>query len=117
MALHAPPWSYPPPQSTLCPPWSHAPPPYPEPHPPIQPPVPLPEPSPCPPLTPYPPPPPRSWQSVYCVLRGGNLSFYKDAKSAGVGAPYHGEPPASLRGARCHPALHYKKRKHVFKLG
>uniref|UniRef100_A0A663FJK9 Spectrin beta chain n=1 Tax=Aquila chrysaetos chrysaetos TaxID=223781 RepID=A0A663FJK9_AQUCH len=61
--------------------------------------------------------PNRSWQSVYCVLRGGNLSFYKDAKSAGVGAPYHGEPPASLRGARCHPALHYKKRKHVFKLG
>ncbi|XP_075382260.1 spectrin beta chain, non-erythrocytic 2 [Mycteria americana] len=61
--------------------------------------------------------PNRSWQSVYCVLRGGSLSFYKDAKSAGVGAPYHGEPPASLRGARCHPALHYKKRKHVFKLG
>ncbi|KAM9251693.1 spectrin beta chain, non-erythrocytic 2 [Cariama cristata] len=61
--------------------------------------------------------PNRSWQSVYCVLRGGNLTFYKDAKSAGAGAPYHGEPPASLPGARCHPALHYKKRKHVFKLG
>uniref|UniRef100_A0A8V5GIT0 Uncharacterized protein n=1 Tax=Melopsittacus undulatus TaxID=13146 RepID=A0A8V5GIT0_MELUD len=62
--------------------------------------------------------PNRSWQSVYCVLRGGSLSFYKDAKSAGgAGAPFHGEPPASLRGARCHPATHYKKRKHVFKLG
>ncbi|KAM6225637.1 LOW QUALITY PROTEIN: spectrin beta chain, non-erythrocytic 2, partial [Porphyrio hochstetteri] len=61
--------------------------------------------------------PNRSWQSVFCVLRGGSLSFYKDARSAGAGAPFHGEPPASLRGARCHPALHYKKRKHVFKLG
>ena len=61
--------------------------------------------------------PPRSWQSVYCVLRGGNLSVYKDAKSASHGAPYHGEPPACLRGAHCHPATDYKKRKHVFKLG
>ncbi|XP_074786327.1 spectrin beta chain, non-erythrocytic 2 [Athene noctua] len=61
--------------------------------------------------------PNRSWQSVYCVLRGGSLSFYKDARSAGVGAPFHGEPPAPLPGARCHPALHYRKRKHVFKLG
>uniref|UniRef100_A0A663FIP0 Spectrin beta chain n=1 Tax=Aquila chrysaetos chrysaetos TaxID=223781 RepID=A0A663FIP0_AQUCH len=104
-----------PPKALCAPPWCSPPP---EPHPPIETSVPLPKPSPCPPLTPYPPfLPPRSWQSVYCVLRGGNLSFYKDAKSAGVGAPYHGEPPASLRGARCHPALHYKKRKHVFKLG
>ncbi|XP_040550177.1 spectrin beta chain, non-erythrocytic 2 isoform X2, partial [Gallus gallus] len=61
--------------------------------------------------------PNRSWQSVYCVLRGGNLSVYKDAKSASHGAPYHGEPPACLRGAHCHPATDYKKRKHVFKLG
>lgn len=54
---------------------------------------------------------------MYCVLRGGNLSVYKDAKSASHGAPYHGEPPACLRGAHCHPATDYKKRKHVFKLG
>ncbi|XP_053908532.1 spectrin beta chain, non-erythrocytic 2 isoform X2 [Cuculus canorus] len=59
----------------------------------------------------------RSWQGVYCVLRGGSLSFHKDAKGAGAGAPFHGEPPAILRGARCQPALAYKKRKHVFRLG
>ncbi|XP_062454825.1 spectrin beta chain, non-erythrocytic 2 [Rhea pennata] len=59
----------------------------------------------------------RSWQNVYCVLRRGSLAFYKDAKNAGLGAPYHGEAPAGLQGARCSVALDYKKRKHVFKLG
>ncbi|KAM4754357.1 LOW QUALITY PROTEIN: spectrin beta chain, non-erythrocytic 2 [Cyanocitta cristata] len=58
----------------------------------------------------------RSWQSLYCVLRGGALSVFKDARGAGAGVPYHGEPPP-LRGARCHPATAYRKRKHVFRLG
>ncbi|XP_071657671.1 spectrin beta chain, non-erythrocytic 2 [Patagioenas fasciata] len=59
----------------------------------------------------------RSWHSVYCVLRGGSLSFHKDARAAGGGVPFHGEPPAPLPGARAHPATHYRKRKHVFRLG
>ncbi|XP_068035128.1 spectrin beta chain, non-erythrocytic 2-like [Anomalospiza imberbis] len=59
----------------------------------------------------------RSWQSLYCVLRGGALSVFKDARGAGAGVPYHGEPPTPLRGARCQPATAYRKRKHVFRLG
>ncbi|XP_074860919.1 spectrin beta chain, non-erythrocytic 2 isoform X2 [Carettochelys insculpta] len=59
----------------------------------------------------------RSWQNVYCVLRKGSLGFYKDAKNANHGVPYHGEVPVSLQGAQCNVALDYKKRKHVFKLG
>uniref|UniRef100_A0A8U7NH73 Uncharacterized protein n=1 Tax=Corvus moneduloides TaxID=1196302 RepID=A0A8U7NH73_CORMO len=55
----------------------------------------------------------RSWQSLYCVLRGGTLSVFKDARGAGAGVPYHGEPPTPLRGARCHPATAYRKRKHA----
>lgn len=39
---------------------------------------------------------PRSWQNVYCVLRRGSLGFYKDAKAASMGVPYHGEVPVSL---------------------
>uniref|UniRef100_A0A8C3V5V0 Spectrin beta chain n=1 Tax=Catharus ustulatus TaxID=91951 RepID=A0A8C3V5V0_CATUS len=66
---------------------------------------------------PNPPVPPRSWQSLYCVLRGGALSVFKDARGAGAGVPYHGEPPTPLRGARCQPATAYRKRKHVFRLG
>uniref|UniRef100_A0A8C4WF71 Spectrin beta chain n=1 Tax=Gopherus evgoodei TaxID=1825980 RepID=A0A8C4WF71_9SAUR len=60
---------------------------------------------------------PRSWQNVYCVLHKGSLGFYKDAKNASHGVPYHGEVPISLQGAQCNVALDYKKRKHVFKLG
>ncbi|KAG7464539.1 hypothetical protein MATL_G00166650 [Megalops atlanticus] len=58
----------------------------------------------------------RSWQNVYCVLRKGNLGFYKDSKSASTGIPYHGEVPVSLAEAVCDVAHDYKKRKHVFKL-
>uniref|UniRef100_A0A674HA16 Calponin-homology (CH) domain-containing protein n=1 Tax=Taeniopygia guttata TaxID=59729 RepID=A0A674HA16_TAEGU len=59
----------------------------------------------------------RSWQSLYCVLRGGVLSVFKDARGAGAGVPWHGETPTPLRGARCQPATAYRKRKHVFRLG
>uniref|UniRef100_A0A3Q2GIH4 Spectrin beta chain n=1 Tax=Cyprinodon variegatus TaxID=28743 RepID=A0A3Q2GIH4_CYPVA len=58
----------------------------------------------------------RSWQNVYCVLRKGNLGFYKDNKSAANGIPYHGEVPIRLDGSVCEIAHDYKKRKHVFKL-
>ena len=64
-----------------------------------------------------PPPTPRSWQNVYCVLRRGSLGFYKDAKAASAGVPYHGEVPVSLARAQGSVAFDYRKRKHVFKLG
>ncbi|XP_072407098.1 spectrin beta chain, non-erythrocytic 1-like isoform X3 [Chiloscyllium punctatum] len=58
----------------------------------------------------------RSWQNVYCVLRNRSLGFYKDAKNASTGIPYHGEVPVSLTDAKCEVAHDYKKRKNVFKL-
>ncbi|XP_074087069.1 spectrin beta chain, non-erythrocytic 2 isoform X1 [Macrotis lagotis] len=59
----------------------------------------------------------RSWQTVYCVLRRSTLGFYKDARAANIGLPYHGEVPVSLARAQGSVALDYRKRKHVFKLG
>uniref|UniRef100_A0A8C4ETZ6 Spectrin beta chain n=1 Tax=Dicentrarchus labrax TaxID=13489 RepID=A0A8C4ETZ6_DICLA len=41
----------------------------------------------------------RSWNNLYCVLKPGQLSAYKDAKSFGHGVTYHGEIPLSLSNA------------------
>uniref|UniRef100_A0A8C8AIR1 Spectrin beta chain n=1 Tax=Otus sunia TaxID=257818 RepID=A0A8C8AIR1_9STRI len=58
----------------------------------------------------------RSWSTRYCVLRGGQLAFFKDAKSRALGLPCHGEEPLGLQDALCEVATGYKKKKHVFKL-
>ncbi|KAK9410404.1 spectrin beta chain erythrocytic [Crotalus adamanteus] len=58
----------------------------------------------------------RSWNTLYCVLRNNELTFYKDAKSLALGVPYHGEEPFRLKNALCEVAADYKKKKHVFKL-
>lgn len=58
----------------------------------------------------------RSWSTRYCVLRGGELAFFKDAKSRALGVPCQGEEPLGLRDARCQVAAGYKKKKHVFTL-
>ncbi|XP_013917103.1 PREDICTED: spectrin beta chain, erythrocytic isoform X1 [Thamnophis sirtalis] len=58
----------------------------------------------------------RSWNTLYCVLRNSELTFYKDAKSLALGVPYHGEEPFRLKNALCEVAADYKKKKHVFKL-
>uniref|UniRef100_W5N7P3 Spectrin beta chain n=1 Tax=Lepisosteus oculatus TaxID=7918 RepID=W5N7P3_LEPOC len=58
----------------------------------------------------------RSWNSLYCVLKPGELSCYKDAKSFYLGVTYHGEDPLSLSDAVCEILTNYKKKKHVFKL-
>lgn len=50
------------------------------------------------------------------MLRGGQLAFFKDAKSRALGQPCHGEEPLGLRDALCEVAAGYKKKKHVFKL-
>lgn len=58
----------------------------------------------------------RSWNSLYCVLKPGQLSAYKDAKSFGHGVTYHGEDPLSLASATWEVLTNYKKKKHVSKL-
>lgn len=58
----------------------------------------------------------RSWNNLYCVLKPGRLSAYKDAKSFGQGATYHGEEPLTLTSASWEVLTNYKKKKHVFKL-
>ncbi|XP_018330207.1 spectrin beta chain isoform X2 [Agrilus planipennis] len=60
----------------------------------------------------------RSWDKVYTVLRGMQLAFYKDSKTA-KSAPdqtYKGEMPLSLHKANASIASDYKKKKHVFRL-
>uniref|UniRef100_A0A1A8FCG9 Spectrin beta chain n=2 Tax=Nothobranchius korthausae TaxID=1143690 RepID=A0A1A8FCG9_9TELE len=58
----------------------------------------------------------RSWHNVYCVLKKGQLGFYKDNKTVSSGVTYHGEMPINLEEAVCEIAHDYKKRKNVFKL-
>ncbi|XP_061481708.1 spectrin beta chain, non-erythrocytic 1 isoform X1 [Rhineura floridana] len=58
----------------------------------------------------------RSWHNVYCVINNQEMGFYKDAKAASSGIPYHSEIPVSLKEAVCEVAVEYKKKKHVFKL-
>uniref|UniRef100_A0AAQ6ALL5 Spectrin beta chain n=1 Tax=Amphiprion ocellaris TaxID=80972 RepID=A0AAQ6ALL5_AMPOC len=58
----------------------------------------------------------RSWNNLYCVLKPGQLSAYKDAKSFGHGVTYHGEDPLSLSNASWEMLTNYKKKKHVAKL-
>ncbi|XP_056445790.1 spectrin beta chain, erythrocytic [Gadus chalcogrammus] len=58
----------------------------------------------------------RSWNSLYCVLKLGQLSVYKDSKSFGHAVTFHGEDPLALDGAGWEPLANYKKKKHVFKL-
>ncbi|XP_034050754.1 spectrin beta chain, erythrocytic isoform X1 [Thalassophryne amazonica] len=58
----------------------------------------------------------RSWNSLYCVLKPGQLSAYKDAKSFGHGVTYHGEDALSLSNASWEILPNYKKKKHIAKL-
>ncbi|XP_069392305.1 spectrin beta chain, erythrocytic isoform X2 [Paralichthys olivaceus] len=58
----------------------------------------------------------RSWNNLFCVLKPGHLSTYKDAKSFGHGVTYHGEDPLSLSNATWEILTNYKKKKHVAKL-
>uniref|UniRef100_A0A8C1F108 Spectrin beta chain n=1 Tax=Cyprinus carpio carpio TaxID=630221 RepID=A0A8C1F108_CYPCA len=58
----------------------------------------------------------RSWNNLYCVLKPGQLSAYKDAKSFSHSVTYHGEEPLNLSNASCEILTNYKKKKLVFKL-
>ncbi|XP_054653191.1 spectrin beta chain, erythrocytic isoform X2 [Dunckerocampus dactyliophorus] len=58
----------------------------------------------------------RSWNNLYCVLKLGQLSVYKDGKSVGQGATFHGEEPLLLSNGSWELLTNYKKKKHVAKL-
>lgn len=60
----------------------------------------------------------RSWDKVYCVIRGTQIAFYKDTKSY-KSTPeqyYKGESPMDLTGATVKVAEDYTKKKHVFRI-
>ncbi|KAE8288072.1 Spectrin beta chain, non-erythrocytic 4 Beta-IV spectrin Spectrin, non-erythroid beta chain 3 [Larimichthys crocea] len=54
----------------------------------------------------------KSWVSVYCVLKEGMLTFYKDARNLTV--TYNDEPPVDLSNCTFDPTMGYKKKKNVF---
>lgn len=58
----------------------------------------------------------RSWNNLYCVLKPGHLSIYKDAKSFSHSVTFHGEEPLTLTNSSCEILTNYKKKKQVFKL-
>ncbi|XP_056332566.1 spectrin beta chain, erythrocytic isoform X2 [Danio aesculapii] len=60
--------------------------------------------------------PNRSWNNLYCVLKHGHLSVYKDAKSFSHSVTFHGEEPLTLTNSSCEILTNYKKKKQVFKL-
>ncbi|GLD47219.1 spectrin beta chain, non-erythrocytic 4-like protein [Lates japonicus] len=54
----------------------------------------------------------KSWVNVYCVLKEGKLTFYKDARNHTT--TYNGEPPVDLSNCSFDPSVGYKKKKNVF---
>ncbi|KAI3373399.1 hypothetical protein L3Q82_022005 [Scortum barcoo] len=55
---------------------------------------------------------PKSWVNVYCVLKEGKLTFYKDARNHTT--TYNEEPPVDLSNCSFDPSMGYKKKKNVF---
>lgn len=58
----------------------------------------------------------RSWDKLYCVLRGNTLAFYKDHKHKEAQDVYHGEQPINLAGANAQVASDYTKKRFVISL-
>uniref|UniRef100_A0A8D2ZM34 PH domain-containing protein n=1 Tax=Scophthalmus maximus TaxID=52904 RepID=A0A8D2ZM34_SCOMX len=54
----------------------------------------------------------KSWVNVYCVLKEGKLTFYKDARNHNT--TYNGEPPVNLSNCSFDSSMGYKKKKNVF---
>ncbi|XP_039633856.1 spectrin beta chain, non-erythrocytic 4 isoform X1 [Perca fluviatilis] len=54
----------------------------------------------------------KSWVNVYCVLKEGQLTFYKDARNHAT--TYNEEPPVDLSNCTFDPSMGYKKKKNVF---
>ncbi|KAL7639380.1 UNVERIFIED_CONTAM: hypothetical protein RMT77_009881 [Armadillidium vulgare] len=60
----------------------------------------------------------RSWDKLYCVLRGSKLMFYKDSKGSRSTPEvyYRGETPIDVTGGQASVAEDYTKKKHVLRL-
>ncbi|KAK5905297.1 hypothetical protein CesoFtcFv8_006777 [Champsocephalus esox] len=56
----------------------------------------------------------RSWVNLYCVLKEGEMGFYKDAKN--MATSYNNEPLLNLSHCHCDVTNGYKKKKNVFTL-
>uniref|UniRef100_A0A8C9YNQ7 Spectrin beta chain n=1 Tax=Sander lucioperca TaxID=283035 RepID=A0A8C9YNQ7_SANLU len=56
----------------------------------------------------------RSWVNLYCVLKKGEMGFYKDAKNTATS--YNNEPLLNLSHCHCDVTNGYKKKKNVFTL-
>ncbi|XP_061596640.1 spectrin beta chain, non-erythrocytic 4 [Cololabis saira] len=54
----------------------------------------------------------KSWVNVFCVLKEGQLTFYKDARN--LTTTYNEEPPVDLSDCSFDPSIGYKKKKNVF---
>lgn len=54
----------------------------------------------------------KSWVNIYCVLKEGILTFYKDARNHNT--TYNEEPPVDLSTCSFDPSMGYKKKKNVF---
>lgn len=54
----------------------------------------------------------KSWVNVYCVLKDGMLTFYKDARNHTT--TYNGEPSVDLSNCSFDSSMGYKKKKNVF---
>lgn len=54
----------------------------------------------------------KTWVNVYCVLKDGKLTFYKDARNHNT--TYNGEPSVDMSECTFDPSMGYKKKKNVF---
>ncbi|XP_055004196.1 spectrin beta chain, non-erythrocytic 4 [Boleophthalmus pectinirostris] len=54
----------------------------------------------------------KTWVNVYCVLKDGKLSFYKDARNHNT--TYNEEPSVDMCNCTFDPSMGYKKKKNVF---
>ncbi|XP_056298714.1 spectrin beta chain, non-erythrocytic 4 [Pseudoliparis swirei] len=54
----------------------------------------------------------KSWMNIYCVLKEGQMTFYKDARH--LTTTYNEEPPVDLINCSFDPSMGYKKKKNVF---
>ncbi|CAL1573986.1 unnamed protein product [Knipowitschia caucasica] len=54
----------------------------------------------------------KTWVNVYCVLKEGQLKFFKDARNHST--TYNEEPPVEMCNCTFDPSMGYKKKKNVF---
>ncbi|CAD6199906.1 unnamed protein product [Caenorhabditis auriculariae] len=58
----------------------------------------------------------RSWEKLLAVLRGNELTFYKDSRHRDDNTTAHNETPLTLAGSSVNVASDYQKKKNVLSL-